>query len=186
MLASFFLTFLLLHFWNRKASDWYSTGIILFILVWKLSVIIVDFQTVIKHPLTLIYFHGGTVGYWSGLLAAGGYLLLKRVDQISVTILVWLITVLFFELVFHLLEKEYLIGSIQFVFNGALLLYVKGKVRGAKGNVWSGQLLIVFTLLQILFHSINGAFELTTADWTYLVAAAYFTFLLFVRRKQSE
>ncbi|MGG4169125.1 hypothetical protein ABEW00_16915 [Rossellomorea vietnamensis] len=57
IILSFILTYSFLYFWNRKASDWYSNGIFYYLLIWKLSVIVVDFQNVIEHPITILYFH---------------------------------------------------------------------------------------------------------------------------------
>lgn len=41
-----------------------------FILVWKLSVIVTDFQTVLNQPLSILYFNGGYVGVGMGTIAA--------------------------------------------------------------------------------------------------------------------
>lgn len=41
---------------------------ITFILVWKFSVIITDFQTIIQQPLALLYFNGGLVGIILGMI----------------------------------------------------------------------------------------------------------------------
>jgi len=48
-----------------------------FIIVWKFSVILTDFGSVIKSPLSIIYFHGGAVGFYLGILAAAVRILLE-------------------------------------------------------------------------------------------------------------
>lgn len=42
-----------------------------FIIVWKLSVVLTNFKTVIHSPLSIIYFHGGRVGIFLGLIVVG-------------------------------------------------------------------------------------------------------------------
>lgn len=57
----------LLH--DRKTASKVLDYFILFILVWKLSAILTDFSMIIQQPLALLYFNGGTVGLYLGLLA---------------------------------------------------------------------------------------------------------------------
>lgn len=185
ILTSFILTFLLLFFVNRKASDWYANSVFYFLLVWKLSVIIVDLQTVIKHPITILYFHGGRVGYWLGLIGAFLYIFFKKVDKRSNQVMAWMSTIVFFEFAFRILENEFLVAFIQFIMNSAILLFVRMKTKEPKGDIWTVQMLIVFTLLQLFTRSFNGGFEFTTVTWTYILVMTYFIFL-YVRRKHIE
>ncbi|MBN8193929.1 hypothetical protein JI667_17405 [Bacillus sp. NTK074B] len=173
ILASFFLTYLFLYFWNRTSSDWYSNAVFYFLITWKLSVIVVDFQTVITHPLTILYFHGGRMGYWLGILTALLYLFLKRGVSTSVLIAAWVSTMVFFEFVYRLLELDVLSGVIQFIINSTLFLLLLKKSRGEKREVWIVQLVVVFTLLQLLFQSLNEGFIFTTVTWTYIVVMIY-------------
>ncbi|WP_061810145.1 hypothetical protein [Rossellomorea vietnamensis] len=174
IIASFILTFLFLYFWNRKASDWYSNGVFYFLVIWKLSVIVVDFQNVIEHPITILYFHGGKLGYWIGLLTVLSYIFVKRADRTSHLVIAWMGTVVFFELVVHLLQFDILAGVFQFIINGALILFLLKKENDS--DTWAIQLVIVFTLLQLLFQSINGGFMFTTVTWTYLIVMVYLIF----------
>ncbi|CAN7204864.1 hypothetical protein [Rossellomorea sp. LjRoot5] len=175
IIASFILTFLFLYFWNRKASDWYSNGVFYFLVIWKLSVIVVDFQNVIEHPITILYFHGGRWGYWLGLLTVLLYIFVRRVDTVYRLVIAWMSTVVFFELVVHLLESDILAGVIQFCLNGALVLFLSKKEDDR--DTWAIQLVVVFTLLQLLLHSISGGFVFTTVTWTYLIVMAYLIFI---------
>ena len=173
IIASFVLTYLFLYFWNRKASDWYSSAVFYFILTWKLSVIVVDFQTVIDHPLTILYFHGGRVGYWLGILAALLYIILKRGVSPSIVVIAWTSTMVSFEFVHRILELDILSGVIQLIINGILFLFLLKKSSGLKREIWIVQLVVVFTLLQLLFHSLNAGFTFTTVTWTYVVVMIY-------------
>lgn len=174
IIASFILTFLFLYFWNRKASDWYSMEFFYFLVIWKLSVILVDFQNVIEHPITILYFNGGMWGYWLGLLTVLLFIFVKRVDRTSHLVIAWMSTVVFFELIFHLLQFDILAGVFQFIINGALILFLLKKENDS--DTWAIQLVIVFTLLQQLFQSIYGGFMFTTVTWTYLIVMVYLIF----------
>ncbi len=56
---------------GKQSADVLLDAIFYFVLVWKLSVLITDFKIVIKWPLSILYFHGGRVGFYLGLVAAG-------------------------------------------------------------------------------------------------------------------
>lgn len=59
---------------GKITEDWYSDAAILFLLVWKLSVVITDFEMIIASPLSILYFNGGEAGLYLGLFAALGRL----------------------------------------------------------------------------------------------------------------
>ncbi|MEI2664790.1 hypothetical protein [Rossellomorea sp. LJF3] len=182
IIASFILTFLFLYFWNRKASDWYSNGIFYFLIIWKLSVIVVDFQNVIEHPITILYFNGGRWGYWLGLLTVLLYIFVKRADRTSHLVIAWMCTVVFFELVVHLLQFDVLAGVFQFIINGTLILFLLKKENDR--DIWAVQLVTVFTFLQLLYQSIHGGFVFNTVTWTYLTVMVYLIF--FQRKVENE
>ncbi|WP_299743132.1 hypothetical protein [Rossellomorea sp. y25] len=186
IISSVILTFLFLFFWDRKASDWYSNGIFTFLLVWKLSVIVVDFQTVMKHPITILYFHGGVVGYWLGLIAALTYIFVKKVDHPSTIIISWMVTVLVFEAVLHMLHHHYLLAGIQVLLNLLITVFFIKKASDSGGDIWAGQLLVMFTLVQLFLSAFIGGFEFTVTTWTYLIMMTYLIFLLNIRRKHNE
>lgn len=49
---------------SERVADAFFT----LVLVWKLSVVVTDFGSILRSPLALIYFDGGTVGFFLGLL----------------------------------------------------------------------------------------------------------------------
>lgn len=55
---------------GKDTEDWYSDAAILFLLVWKLSVVITDFDMILESPLSILYFNGGETGLYLGLFAA--------------------------------------------------------------------------------------------------------------------
>ncbi|MFJ7732287.1 hypothetical protein ACIQXF_10380 [Lysinibacillus sp. NPDC097231] len=70
LLVAFFIVWLVLRVqYSKKWSGVYGDAIFTFILVWKFSVIVTDFKAVIAQPFALLYFNGGTVGVFLGVLA---------------------------------------------------------------------------------------------------------------------
>lgn len=70
VLAALLLTGVVL--WKRfgkETEDMYSDAAILFLLVWKLSIILTDFSMVWKSPISILYFNGGSTGIYLGLIA---------------------------------------------------------------------------------------------------------------------
>ncbi|PFA67388.1 hypothetical protein CN378_11115 [Bacillus sp. AFS015802] len=185
IIASFILTYVFLYFWSRKTSDWYSDGVFYFLLIWKLSVLVVDFQMVIKHPITILYFHGGMVGYWLGIMTVLFYIFFKKTAGTSYLVFAWISTVAFYELVAHLLGADFLVAVTQFVINGGVTLFLLKKIKGSDRDTWAVQLVVVFTLLQLFFHSMYGDAVFTTVTWTYLLVMIYLIFF-YVRRKHNE
>ncbi|MCA1055330.1 hypothetical protein LCM10_10070 [Rossellomorea aquimaris] len=176
LVMAFIITFIALFFWNKKASDWYSNAVFYFILIWKLSVIVVDFGTVIKHPLTILYFNGGITGYWLGIAAILVYTLVKKVNPHH-AIVAWFLTVLVYEGVFDILLGKYMIGPAQLIVNGILLFFLLKKMKDAGGEVWVPQLLIMFTLFQMLMNSFGG-FSMNTPMLTYILVAVVLLLLM--------
>ncbi|WP_175990264.1 hypothetical protein [Bacillus sp. Marseille-Q1617] len=179
--SAFVITFLFLFFWNKKASDWYSNAVFYFILTWKLSVIVVDFGTVIKHPLTILYFHGGTAGYWMGITAVLIYTFIKKENPRHV-IAAWVMTVLVYEGVFDILQGTFIFGGAQLILNSVLLLVLLKKLGRADQRVWGMQILIIFTLIQLLMNSFGG-FEIGTPTLTYIVLAIV---LLYLQKRDEQ
>lgn len=55
---------------GKATEDWFSDATILFLLVWKFSVVITDFEMIMDSPLSILYFNGGSVGLFLGLSIA--------------------------------------------------------------------------------------------------------------------
>ncbi|WP_153720639.1 hypothetical protein [Sporosarcina cascadiensis] len=72
VIAGFVMTYLFIRIYFGKAAG-ERIGNILFnlVIIWKLSVILTDFSTVIHYPLSILYFHGGTVGWILAILITG-------------------------------------------------------------------------------------------------------------------
>ena len=69
LVLAFAISYLVIRLrYGKHISGVLVDSIFYFVLVWKLSVILTDFNNVIKSPLSIIYFNGGQLGFYLGLL----------------------------------------------------------------------------------------------------------------------
>ncbi|WP_318615766.1 hypothetical protein [Sporosarcina sp. YIM B06819] len=61
--------------YGKKYAEALSDAFFYLIIVWKLSIVITDVSSVIRSPLSLIYFDGGVVGFYLGLAFVAGKVL---------------------------------------------------------------------------------------------------------------
>lgn len=79
LLVAFFIVWLVLRVqFPKKWAGVYGDAIFTFIIVWKFSIIVTDFKAVIAQPFALLYFNGGTIGVFLGVMAASLQLWWKR------------------------------------------------------------------------------------------------------------
>lgn len=76
VLLALFVTGIVLRLkYGKTTEDWFSDSAILFVLVWKFSVLLTDFNMIVDYPLAVLYFNGGETGLFLGVIAALGRLL---------------------------------------------------------------------------------------------------------------
>ncbi|MFX3673919.1 MAG: hypothetical protein ACE3JQ_05695 [Paenisporosarcina sp.] len=134
---------------GKNTEDWYSDAAILFLLVWKLSVVITDFDMVLESPLSILYFNGGETGLYLGLFAALIRLFwqLRRQDWPETEVAAMLIGLVMvqslYQFVMVLLNEAALWQKLVTVvlFAGMVILtWLKASVS----SVWRIQLTILF------------------------------------------
>jgi len=70
LLVAFFIVWLVLRVqFPKKWAGVYGDAAFTFIVVWKFSIIVTDFKAVIAQPFALLYFNGGTIGVFLGVMA---------------------------------------------------------------------------------------------------------------------
>ncbi|MFJ5565468.1 hypothetical protein [Lysinibacillus xylanilyticus] len=70
LLVAFFIVWLVLRVqFPKKWAGVYGDAVFTFIVVWKFSLIVTDFKAVIAQPFALLYFNGGTIGVFLGVMA---------------------------------------------------------------------------------------------------------------------
>lgn len=60
--------FIIWIIFRKELASIYVDAVLTLILTWKFSVIVTDFSIVVRHPLTILYFNGGMIGFVIGLL----------------------------------------------------------------------------------------------------------------------
>ncbi|MGE7999131.1 hypothetical protein ACQKOF_10695 [Lysinibacillus sp. NPDC093190] len=79
LLVAFIIVWLVLRVqFPKKWAEVYGDAVFTFIVVWKFSIIVTDFKAVIAQPFALLYFNGGTIGVFLGVMAASLQLWWKR------------------------------------------------------------------------------------------------------------
>ncbi|HEY4554269.1 MAG TPA: hypothetical protein VIG80_13850 [Bacillaceae bacterium] len=153
MAAAFLITGAYLAIIRKKATaDWYGNAVLAFVFVWKLSVILFDFRMVLDHPISILYFHGGSKGFWLGIAAAILYIVMSK-KKFSDATFAWLLTISIYELLFGLLNQDALWILIPQLAANSLFVYL---VQSKHHYRWQVQALILFTFVQALVYSLRG------------------------------
>ncbi|RST77515.1 hypothetical protein D4T97_003260 [Siminovitchia acidinfaciens] len=141
---------------EKQAAELYSNAFFIFVLTWKLSVILFYFETTVKNPLSIVYFNGGIRGYWLGIAAGFLYLFFagKKSAVNKLHVQVWIVVITIYELVFFLLNNGHILLSGFQIIGSILILLLTKKQSG--NTVWSIQILILFICFQGLVYSMAG------------------------------
>lgn len=171
---------------KKAAADYIGNAFFILFLIWKLSVILFQFATTIKHPLAILYFNGGWKGYALGMACAFIYLGVQVLrSRVSSGLLVeaWVFSAFVYELVFFLLNQQHMIIGVIHVLGAFLFLFWTRSKAGQ--TTWQFQLLILFTCFQALAYSFNGNM-LSAPMATYVAACVFLAATMLTERKESR
>jgi len=152
---------------GKQVSGVMADSIFYFIIVWKFSVIVTDFQNVIKAPLSILYFNGGRIGFYLGLLAIIITILVelkrKNLNKLDLTTLfIGVITIQsVYQIMMALLNDGSLVAKVMTVLIfSAFTLLVWGSVQ--KFEKTPIQLAMLFVAVHIFAASFQplGIFSL--------------------------
>ncbi|MGG2198033.1 redoxin domain-containing protein [Paenibacillus validus] len=142
-------------------------ALLVWVLVWKLSLLLLDFRAVLENPMSLLYFNGGRRGVWLAWLLSAGYAAIaaeKRKIGRSVYIDSLAVSVLGGYAIFHALH--FIMSGFQPVTSGII-----GSLGAAAAIVWlrsplpethraSVQRLLVIAIGWVLVITVaNGLFD---------------------------
>ncbi|WP_171651767.1 redoxin domain-containing protein [Paenibacillus foliorum] len=121
---------------DNKSYDRAFEALLIWLLTWKLSLLLSDPQSVIESPLSLLYFSGGEQGAWIGAATAGGYVWLRdhKSPMWGQYIDSWLVSLFWGYMVYRVFKLIFEEGNVAT--NGLLL--VVGAVVAAIG--WKGRI----------------------------------------------
>lgn len=138
---------------GKQVADMWGDALFTIIIVWKLSVIVTDFETVRRAPTAILYFNGGMLGFISGIAVAALVLYFSRKPMP------------------HLLKQGLFLGIVfaQAGYQISMAVLNDGSLA-AKGIT-----IILFTLLALLVYRYSGHEELpfTYAIGIFIAAHAF-------------
>lgn len=136
-------------YYGKGTNEWFGNSVFWFIVTWKLSVILFDFSTFIKQPLSVIYFHGGVQGFWLGIAVVLVYVYLHgRRDQLITS---WVLIVLVYEGAAGYLANTASIWGAVNILVGLGIFYLI--LKSGKSSRWW---LLLFIGFQLLFNFMQG------------------------------
>jgi hypothetical protein len=178
---------------GKDTEDWYSDAAILFILVWKFSVLITDFEMILEFPLAILYFNGGETGLFLGLLSALGRLLwqLKRkgwpeIDFVALIIAFVLLQSLYQFLMVSMNEAEFWQKLMTIAIFSGMIILTWMKVFAS--NIWRLQLLVLMLLAHILAAIIQpeGLFQSPLLITVLFLICGITVYVFLNKRKMEE
>ncbi|MBE1555037.1 hypothetical protein [Sporosarcina limicola] len=148
--------------YGKKHAEILSDAFFYLVIVWKLSVILIDFSTVIRSPLTVLYFHGGILGFYFGLVFIIG------------------------KILWGVKKGRYHTDGLISLFSGAVLTQVVFQLLMVLLNegewVAQGMTIVVFTLFAVYFWLISGK----SGNWTIQLALLFMAVHVFVASFQPK
>lgn len=178
---------------GKDTEDWYSDAAILFILVWKFSVLITDFEMILEFPLAILYFNGGETGLFLGLLSALGRLLwqLKRkgwpeIDFAALIIAFVLLQSLYQFLMVSMNEAEFWQKLMTIAIFTGMTILTWMKVFAS--NIWRLQLLVLMLLAHVLAAIIQpeGLFQSPLLITVLFLICGITVYVFLNKRKMEE
>lgn len=146
--------------YGKSSAVLLGDSLFYFIIVWKLSVLVTDFKTVLQFPLSIIYFNGGTVGIFLGMGAAAIKIMLEMKNkglshERFYSLLVGLITILsMYQILIALFnEGPLLIRFVTVILFSAFILMILVFLNQLK------EIPLQFILLMIGLHLFISALQ---------------------------
>lgn len=176
---------------DKRFAEKFSDLIFTFIIVWKLSVVLTNFETVIYSPLSIFYFHGGRIGVFLALIAIGVKVLFdilkKRLGFNDLPALfIGMVTVqsMYAVLMIVLNDGISVIEYVSVFIFVAASLYLIFVIKEA--NVQLVQLVLLFAALHLFTGAFQSAGIFGTAVLATLVLSLFFVGSHFNRRELVE
>ncbi|WP_042346562.1 hypothetical protein [Bacillus massiliigorillae] len=165
-LLTFFITIFAVSFMykvimKKSIGDWYFNAIIIYIIIYKGSYIIFQYDLFMKTPLSIVYFDGGWKGQIFAILGLALYMMRitnKKTHMLSIDIVpAYFLFITIYSMIQQAFASHYIAAFIQILILSAYI-WIYMKVKLAHEN----QMFIFFILVQaILLSFFNG---LSTTD----------------------
>lgn len=169
---------------GSKPGDWYWNAVTLYILTWKLSYILFNFDHFINMPLSLLYFNGGLPGHLLAVSLVMGYLLVARkkhhelAGQSVFSVLLFFIA---YQVILAIFENQPVEALSHTVLLAASIVSVRLMKR--REDVPHGLVIALLFMFELLILSAFG--PLFTWQNATVVALASLTLTLYIRHEQK-
>ncbi|MFF3100839.1 hypothetical protein [Viridibacillus arvi] len=180
--------------YGKKEASVFVDHAIFFILVWKFSVIVTDLSLVIKQPLIILFFNGGTVGFYIAIVATciSIFRQFKKnafaASQLRTLTMAIIITQSLYQITMALQNDGLAWQRWLTVVAFFIWLFIAIK-NGLNQDIWRKQLIILFSLSHVFIALLQpGGFWQKSLMATFIFSL----FVLFVHfskdnsRKQME
>jgi hypothetical protein len=169
---------------GSKLGDWYWNAVTLYILTWKLSYILFNFDHFINMPLSLLYFNGGLPGHLLAVSLVMGYLLVARKKQYELngqSVFSVLLFFIAYQVILAIFEQQ----PVEALWHTVLLVasIVSVRLMKRREDVPRGLVIALLFTCELLISSVFG--PLFTWHNATVVALASLTLTLYIRHEQK-
>ncbi|MDW0116986.1 hypothetical protein QTL97_08570 [Sporosarcina thermotolerans] len=175
---------------GKVSATLFSDAVFYIIIIWKLSVIITDFSTVIRAPISIVYFNGGFTGFCLGLLFVAGRIwfdwIRGKVDKESlVALFTGAVTVqTIFQVMMVLLNKGSLIAGIGTVVIFIALTFFVWRIEQIGDHI--ALISMLFMAAHIFVATIQPKGLLNPPLFITLIIGVFFIAIFKVTKVQTE
>ncbi len=161
LMAAFVVAYSAVRFrYGKKHAEIIGDAFFYLVIVWKLSIVLTDFESVLRSPLAIIYFHGGVVGFYLGLLFIAGKILLDMkkgrlgADGFRALFTGAVLVQVVYQVMMVLLNEGELIAQVVTVVVFGLFAVFFWMNSGKAGN-WPVQLALVFMAVHVFVAAVQ-------------------------------
>ena len=171
---------------RRKWIDSFLNYFVLFILVWKFSYIITNWQDVMDYPLSMLYFDGGTFGIALAAIILFIYSVLRvksEKDTIQQQSFYWLSMYSSSQFLYALLNDGVLwLTILMVVFNLAILILILWQRSFEKMDRFALRMTLMYLLFTLLVEPLGFQQSKLWFIMAFIAYAAWYQF----KMKRSE
>ena len=164
---------------NKETSSQLIDLIFMFILVWKFSVVLTEFSSIIKHPWMILYFSGGRTGVYIGVMGVILNLFYRQIQHKSLPsnralALAFISFYSSFAVLVVLLNRSSILDTVLVLIVAILMTLLMLNYRGTI------HLVLPFLLVYCILHLILRE---TIFSTTMITAFIFGAFLILFRRR---
>lgn len=187
LMAAFVVAYSAVRFrYGKKHAEIIGDAFFYLVIVWKLSVVLTDFDSVLRSPLAIVYFHGGVVGFYLGLLFIAGKSLwdIKKArlgaEEFRALFTGAVLVQVVYQVMMVLLNEGELIAQVVTVVVFGLFSVFFWMNSGKAGN-WPVQLVLVFMAVHVFVAAVQPDEFIQTPLISTVVMGLFFV-IVFMRK----